>query len=206
MNLKAELSQSLREIERLKRQLAEQNEQIARLNELLQKDTMTGLLNRAGLIEHLNTLISQQTRIGGATFVTFIDVDDFKRLNTDFGHDGGDFALVSLAKRLKQAVRQHDVVARWSGDEFVVAFHLTEKELAAGVQNIIPQRLSKLVKTPVVFHGRDMQVTCSFGVVRYDQPAQVDCNDLITAADEAMYVAKNGGKDAVEMVPFRKTA
>lgn len=195
----------MNEIEMLKRQLAEKEALIERLNALLRTDPMTGLLNRTGLVEHLNALISMQARTGGATFVAFIDVDDFKRLNTDFGHDGGDHVLTIVAERLKRAVRQHDVVARWSGDEFVIAFHLTKSELESDVQGHIISRLSKLVSEPIIFQEREMHVTCSFGVVRYDQPthANIEVEDLISAADRAMYTVKFSGKNSSLIVEFQ---
>lgn len=191
------------EISALERKIEERDREIAELKAQLQRDPMTDLLNRQGLLERLNIKLSAQARSGGATFVAFFDIDDFKRLNTEFGHDGGDLAIITIASRLKAIMRHHDVVARWSGDEFVAAFHLSLEEIAAGMQDQILQRISDYIKKPICAKdGRDMQVSCTFGVVNYGGGETINPQALITAADEVMLNMKSRSKGETTIVAF----
>jgi len=187
----------------LKRTVALQAEQIARLESMLQTDPMTGLLNRQGFLNHLNTMISSQSRSGGSTFVAFLDVDNFKRLNTEFTHDGGDFVLITLAQRFKAIMRQHDAIGRWSGDEFVIAFHLSIEDIACGIDTQIMRRISEYVRQPIISPaGVNMRTSCSFGIVQYTGGTQVTSKELIDAADGIMLETKQRDKGSITVVEY----
>jgi len=191
------------EVIRLQRTVEQRDQKIAELEAMLQTDPMTGILNRLGFLTQLNSMISSQTRAGGNTYVAFIDVDDFKLLNTNYGHDGGDYALITLATRLKASMRQHDAVGRWSGDEFVIAFQLEDADITNGVDRAIMKRVCEFIEEPIVSKdSRDMKVSCTFGIVKHSGTGQVSPVELIVAADETMLRTKQTCKGEITVVDY----
>lgn len=182
--------------------IAEKDAEIEILKNLLRVDPMTGVYNRAGLIEQLRHTFSSQLRSGGSTFIVFVDVDDFKTINTNYGHDGGDFALITLATRMKSVMRDHDIVSRWAGDEFVIAFHLDKKDIQNQIHKTVIDRILEFCRMPIVTpNGQIMNVTCSLGVTRCDTPVE-NIEYLITASNKAMFKVKESGKNSAAIVDF----
>lgn len=149
-------------------------------------DPLTGLPNRAALDQQMAVL--QQRREAGAWAMAFIDLNDFKRLNDALGHAAGDAALQEVARRLKQALREQDLLVRWAGDEFVILApwrggRLDAVHWAKRIQTALqpPIRLSAA--------ARAIQVSASIGIAI--QGGEFHSDDLFAAADAAMYRAKS---------------
>jgi diguanylate cyclase (GGDEF)-like protein/PAS domain S-box-containing protein len=153
-------------------------------------DPLTRLPNRTQLTAEITAALEQRST---DTVVMFFDLDDFKVVNDTLGHQTGDELLVTVATRLRTAVRDGDHVFRFGGDEFVVLSHGTDDAEALGVAN----RLRRSVAQPVVLDGHEFTVRCSVGVVR--AVGDTTPVDLLRDADIAMYQAKRNGKSAVAM-------
>jgi diguanylate cyclase (GGDEF)-like protein/PAS domain S-box-containing protein len=153
-------------------------------------DPLTRLPNRTQLTAEITAALDQRST---DTVVMFFDLDDFKVVNDTLGHQTGDELLVTVATRLRTAVRDGDHVFRFGGDEFVVLSHGTDDAEALGVAN----RLRRSVAQPVVLDGHEFTVRCSVGVVR--AVGDMTPVDLLRDADIAMYQAKRNGKSAAAM-------
>lgn len=152
----------------------------ARLAELAMRDALTGLRNRRYLVESLGS-------DGRPRSVLFIDLDDFKGVNDGHGHDVGDAVLIEVARRLEEASRAGDLVARIGGDEFVVvAYDVTDEQAGE-----VADRLVAAVGEPVALGGSELVVTVSVGVAAGDG----DAAEVLDRADAAMYRAKRGGRN-----------
>jgi two-component system cell cycle response regulator len=159
--------------------------------ELAVTDSLTGLRNRRYALRHLDGLM----RSTGAT-AFLIDIDRFKSINDRLGHPVGDLVLREVAERLRAHVRASDVVARLGGEEFLVIAVGTIGDLA----RIVGERLRQVVaETPVRAGGNEVPVTISVGVA--EGVAGSSGDSLMQRADEALYRAKQGGRDRVELAP-----
>ena len=153
-------------------------------------DVLTGLPNRAHLLETVNAL---QRDAGMLTAVMFIDLDDLKTVNDTFGHDVGDTVIQACADRLRRAVRRHDIVGRFAGDEFVA---LLTGELANGALERSVDRIHRVLTEPIDIPGGTLQLGASIGVIRTDRKDERDAATLLRDADAAMYAAKASGRRA----------
>jgi diguanylate cyclase len=162
-------------------------------------DPLTGALNRKGMDEALEREISRARRNGANTpqgmaplCVALLDIDNFKLLNDRIGHDGGDAALVHLARVAREAMRPQDVLARYGGEEFVVL--LPDTNVDAGVEAM--QRLQRELTRRFFMQNNDkVLITFSAGVAQV--AAHEDPFDAVKRADQAMYLAKRTGKNRV---------
>jgi len=125
-----------------------------------------------------------------------IDVDDFKDVNDQFGHDVGDFVLIEIVKRLNYDIRSSDQLIRWGGDEFVGIFPGLREEHIKGFGDKLLSGISSL-KIPV--GNQAVSVTISMGF-SYFKEIDIDYNDVLKRADNAMYQSKNQGKNKVNIV------
>ncbi|MBE9607652.1 PleD family two-component system response regulator [Acetobacteraceae bacterium H6797] len=158
--------------------------------EMAVTDALTGLRNRRYAVRHLEGLL----RTAGAA-VLMMDVDRFKSVNDTYGHASGDIVLKEVADRLKSSLRAADVVARFGGEEFVVAMAGQEAEDAAVVAERL--RLAVSAKPIEVEGGEPLKVTISCGVAAV--PPGVSLDALLGAADAALYRAKGNGRNRVEI-------
>jgi diguanylate cyclase (GGDEF)-like protein len=160
-------------------------------------DVLTGLPNRQLLLDRLGVALARTEREPGiGVTLVFLDLDDFKDVNDSFGHGAGDELLVQVAQRLSAAVRPTDTVARYGGDEFVVAFvgDVTNTHEARALAD----RLARELKEPFTISGRTVVTTASLGVAVCADP-DTRPEDVIREADAAMYRAKLAGRDRVEL-------
>jgi len=152
-------------------------------------DGLTGLANRAVLMDALERALARAGRTGKRIGLLFIDLDDFKVVNDSFGHAAGDAALVELAARVRRVVRADAVVARFGGDEFAVLLEdLDGPEQAVAVA----KRIHDAVRRPLIVSGTERRIVASTGIALSSDELR-GAGDLIAAADRAMYLAKSAG-------------
>jgi len=154
-------------------------------------DALTDLPNRSLLIERLEHQIAMTAREDREIAVLFLDLDHFKAVNDSLGHAVGDEVLITVAKRLKELVRQSDTVARLGGDEFVILLEnpANQAEIAH-----IAERVISVINTPVEVGDKVAQIGTSIGIAVYPEGGAT-AQELIKSADLAMYAAKNIGRN-----------
>jgi diguanylate cyclase (GGDEF)-like protein len=157
-------------------------------------DLLTGLPNRVHLMEHLDLVLMRAARSGGSVGVVFVDLDDFKGVNSHFSHSGGDIVLRDAARRIAAAVRPSDMVARLAGDEFVVACETTS---LAELRAIGKRVLDNVARSPFEVGAASATLTASVGVAVAGPSS--DAETLVREADAAMYSAKRNGRARVEV-------
>ncbi len=155
-------------------------------------DLLTGLPNRNALGERLARALAHARREGGEVALAFVDLDNFKVINDSLGHAAGDRLLMAIAGRLNAALRAHDTVARYGGDEFVLILHHVGS--VAALEAIL-ERVAQEVARPVHVDGHELLVTCSIGVALAPEDGE-DLETLLRHADTAMYSAKSSGRAA----------
>jgi len=158
---------------------------------LAMTDPLTGLLNRRAFIELMSRSIGAFERYGHPISLMLLDVDHFKRVNDEHGHDGGDAVLVKIAELLRGVARRTDYVGRWGGEELVVGLAQTSIPVAA----IPAERARRLIfDNPVRLpNGKDVRVSVSIGVATLLPGEPID--QFIARADHAMYLAKSRGRN-----------
>jgi len=157
-------------------------------------DPVTNLINRRNMmlrIEQEREKLSMNYR---PFVLIMIDIDNFKHVNDEYGHDCGDFVLVAIAETISQAIRKQDQVARWGGDEFLVM--LPETDLIGG--GIVAEKIrNKILRTPFVFHDLTVPVTITLGVGLCERNTGIGV--WIRKADQALYEGKQAGKNRVTL-------
>jgi diguanylate cyclase (GGDEF)-like protein/PAS domain S-box-containing protein len=155
-------------------------------------DALTNLPNRILLSDRLQQAMNQVTRSGQQLAVAYLDIDGFKSVNDTYGHDVGDQLLIALARRMKEALREEDSLARMGGDEFVaVLIDLDNVTVSLPMLT----RLLAAASQPVSLDDLTLQVSASLGVTFYPQTEVLDADQLLRQADQAMYQAKLAGKN-----------
>ncbi len=153
-------------------------------------DSLTGLLNRSGLMERVSTQQAEQAIASGFAAAVYCDLNTFKQLNDDLGHDAGDWALRHIAERIQLSARSEDIVARLGGDEFIVVILGPD---AAQAATRIVERLTAQFNTPIHIQGYgDHSISVSVGLAHAGP--EDTWRGLINRADTAMYDAKRTGK------------
>lgn len=157
-----------------------------RLTQYALYDPLTGLANRYLLAEELRRMLLWLGRQGGTVALVYLDLDGFKRINDEHGHEMGDEILASVARRLRGAVRSDDVVARLGGDEFVIA-HASAEHVPDG--DLVVSRLRKVLSAPFRVRNQVFDVAASIGWVSTDR-GEEGPDALLAKADRAMYLQK----------------
>ncbi len=166
--------------------ITEQRKAEANIRRLAHHDYLTGLPNRALLVERATRELLAASRYGHKPVILFIDLDRFKPINDAHGHETGDEVLVEVARRLGRLLRETDLVCRQGGDEFVVLLpdHYAEEGLI-----LLAQKLLDAIETPYAVRGHSLSLSASIGIAIF--PEHGDTVDkLIQSADAAMYQAK----------------
>jgi len=163
-----------------------------RLQNSANYDQLTNLPNRFLLNDRIQQAMMEAKRYNHFIAIVFIDLDGFKAVNDTFGHDMGDNLLINVAKQMKAALRAIDTVARIGGDEFVAVIGgLNNQEDATPIF----EKLLKAATTPIQKEEKTVQVSGSLGVTFFPQAEKFDVEQLIRQADQAMYKAKQDGKN-----------
>jgi two-component system cell cycle response regulator len=166
-------------------------------------DSLTGLYNRRYLEAHLGTLMSRVLEGGKPFALLMVDIDFFKTVNDNYGHAVGDEVLRELADRLVHSVRNFDLVARIGGEEFVVVMPDASAEVSAAVAERLCQRVGR--KPFTISHAAGhLDITVSIGVATANGENERP-DSLLRRADEALYMAKHGGRNQVVVAPGGRT-
>ena len=155
------------------------------LSRAARQDVLTGLPNRAAVRERISEAITRSRASGRPGAVLFCDLDHFKAINDELGHDAGDAALLAVAARIVGQVRASDLVGRLGGDEFVIVLEGTSPSAAAALS----WRIAEAIREPVVHGAHILAVTVSIGIADLS-PGSTDVDEVLKAADEAMYRVK----------------
>jgi diguanylate cyclase (GGDEF)-like protein len=166
----------------------------ARLKETSFKDEVTGLYNRRFFSVRLEEELQRHRRFNHPVSVVLIDLDGFKAVNDELGHAVGDETLRDIAQILVKHSRGINVVARYGGDEFAVLLVETSKSGA----RLYADRIRQVISTYPFSHGKP--ITASFGIASLPDDEAATSEDLVRAADEALYAAKRAGKNQVAAV------
>lgn len=183
----------------LRRQLSRSNtalvEQQRELAFLADHDTLTGLYNRREFMRMANMELARVARAPCDTQLIMVDLDFFKKINDQYGHPVGDVVLKQVAALLRSGIRATDTVARLGGEEFIVLLPDTSREGALA----LAEKLRLLVRAaPLVIEDLSVPVTASFGVSGLLRNQHGTVDSIYAAADRALYVAKQLGRDRVE--------
>lgn len=170
----------------------------ARLKETSFKDEVTGLYNRRFFSVRLEEELQRHRRFHHPVSVVLIDLDGFKRVNDELGHAVGDETLRDVAQILVKHSRGINVVARYGGDEFAVLLVETSKSGA----RLYADRIRQVISTYPFSHGKP--ITASFGIASLPDDEAATSEDLVRAADEALYAAKRAGKNQVAVAELRE--
>ena len=161
------------------------------LLQMAKYDSLTGLANRSLFMEFLEASLARNKRRSKVSAVMFLDLDHFKEINDTLGHDAGDRLLNSVAQRVKSCVREGDLVARLGGDEFAIVL---DDVANAEDTRIIAEKILEALKKPHDLGETERAVGTSIGIAAFPEAGE-EPDALIKAADEAMYVAKKGGRN-----------
>lgn len=156
-------------------------------------DRLTGLYNRTFLDEALPRELALAQRQGYSIGAVIGDIDHFKSINDRFGHQAGDEVLRAVSALLRRHARRTDIFCRYGGEEFLLVMPGMSTDTSYARAEILR---TSIAATTISFGGADIRVTASFGVAAFPAEAQTD-NELIAAADKALYAAKKGGRNKV---------
>jgi diguanylate cyclase len=162
------------------------------LSHQVDHDLLTGLPNRRSVDEHLENVFQRARHVSKPFAIFFMDLDGFKLVNDEYGHEIGDALLIEVASMFQRVLRQTDFLARQGGDEFVlvVGSYLHRMELVQ-----LAQRLIQLFARPVIVRTMALNIGVSIGIAEYPRHGK-QVKQLLHAADQAMYVSKKNGKNS----------
>ncbi len=172
-------------------------DQVDSMIRLVHVDSLTRVWNRDAVRELLATEFARAKRGRGSVGVMMLDIDNFKGINDSFGHAAGDEVLRQVAKRALGAIREVDAVGRFGGDEFMIVLSHCDGE---NVDRVIAERVRKAVcEKPIVTEFGEVMASVSIGVACTMVPQATNADALIKVADDALYRAKRGGRNCVEV-------
>ncbi|MDZ7759872.1 MAG: sensor domain-containing diguanylate cyclase [Desulfovermiculus sp.] len=185
----AELAMAFGDLAALSLRNARTLEELQRLS---RTDALTGCFNRRKFLECLDYECKRIERLQTSLTLIMFDIDNFKHINDTYGHEAGDLVLQSLAAIVSAHIREVDILCRWGGEEFLILAPDTDAQNA----QVMVERIRKTVAEHVF--SQDFEITVSFGLVQYKK-GEESLDDLINRADQCMYLAKEKGRNRVEM-------
>lgn len=177
-----------------RRALVTMQEELAETRQLLNEDALTGALNRRGLDQTLMREIARSQRLDTKLSLAMVDLDYFKRVNDQHGHEAGDQMLIHFSGLIKSVLRKSDALVRYGGEEFTLILPDTD---ARGAHFVLARLQQLMSKSPLIFEGRQINTTFSAGVATLR--GEENGHALLRRADEALYAAKSGGRNAIKV-------
>ncbi|MEJ5338742.1 MAG: GGDEF domain-containing protein [Aquificaceae bacterium] len=179
----------------LKSAFEELQEKKSELEQLAYYDPLTGLPNRRFFFDHASLILESSKRYGNPLSLLVMDIDHFKKINDTYGHEAGDLVLKSFADIVRKSIRQSDLPARLGGEEFVLL--MTNTNLQQG--KVVAERIRvSFQNSLIVYEEREIRATLSGGLASF-APGIESIDDLIRMADEALYRAKELGRNRIEV-------
>jgi two-component system chemotaxis family response regulator WspR len=175
---------------------------LAALREQATRDGLTGIWNRKMIFDTLSQELARAERESKPLAVVMADLDKFKSINDTFGHPVGDAVLQQASRRLSAGIRIYDHIGRYGGEEFLIVLPNCDGEQAKKLGERLRQSVAD---GPIDAEGKELHVTCSFGVAFTDTPNRTTVGALVHAADEALYLAKQAGRNCVQVAPLPAT-
>ena len=172
----------------------ELRQQINELSALVATDALTGLFNFRHFKAMLQTEMDRSKRSGIPTSLAMVDLDHFKRVNDNYGHEVGNQALQHLADILMSEVRTTDIVCRYGGEEFAMIFPETHLNLAVKVADRIR---NEIASRPLCIEGEKIAITASMGISVYMKTSVLDIDEFIESVDKYLYEAKQSGRNCI---------
>jgi two-component system, cell cycle response regulator len=179
----------------LHREIAEKN---LLLEEAARTDHLTGLANRRAIEEWATRQLRGAARHSFPLWVVLADLDSFKSINDNHGHDAGDAVLQKFAEILKENIRASDLCGRLGGDEFLVILTHVERE---NIELTLDRLRQQFASQIFAFNGQKVRVTASFGIAGFQGGEAPEISALVRQADKALYAAKRGGRNQVKVEP-----
>jgi len=177
----------------ISRDITKLKELEAELSKRAHYDELTSLCNRYHFLEQAKSLLKLAKRKHQTLACYYIDLDGFKLINDQYGHDAGDIVLITIAQRFQNSLRDSDIIGRIGGDEFVVASLTNGQEEAL---SSLSTKLLALTNEPIPYRNKQLNLSCSIGIACYPEHGNV-IEDLMIKADKAMYQAKKKGSHSV---------
>jgi two-component system chemotaxis family response regulator WspR len=176
---------------------------LAALRDQATRDGLTGLWNRKMIFDTLAQELARAGRDGTPLAIVMVDLDNFKRVNDNFGHPVGDAVLQQASRRLSGGIRAYDHVGRYGGEEFLIVLPNCDGEQ---VKKLCERLRQSIADTPMNAQGNELHITCSLGVACFGTPNAAGVAALVQAADEALYRAKQAGRNCVQYAPSSAVA
>ncbi len=176
-------------------------EQTLKLKFLANNDELTGIWNRRMLMGQMQNEWQRHTRESVQCCVIMLDIDDFKIINDTYGHAAGDITLRLFANAVKETIRPYDLFGRFGGEEFVLMLPKTDIEIGKKIAERVRKEVSNIQVT--LNDETNFKVTVSVGIAE-KQDTHLTVQTLIDRADDAMYLAKNNGKNKVAVWQYKK--
>ena len=191
-----ELEKEIQRREQVEALLRENPNQVCNAGDV---DTATGLLNRQAILERIKFIATDCDEHDLVYSLLFIDIDHLQEVNNLYGHLAGDLVLKNVAQRLKETLRPNDVIGRYGGEEFIIGLRNCSVENAVLVGERLRQRVED---SSVRVKGDELAITVSVGVSTQDPQIRAVTEKVLECADQALYLAKNNGRNRVEAKPL----
>jgi len=185
-----QLQRKENDLERVNSLVGQLDEARASLQQAAHYDPLTDLHNRRSFNQAFAEILDRHAQQNRSLAVMFLDIDHFKRINDSLGHDAGDQLLVAMAKIIRDAVRDGDLVARFGGDEFCILASLAGPDEARH----LAQRILERLRNPITIGSRPLVMTTSIGISLYPRDGGC-CEELLKSADLALYLSKGNGRN-----------